>query len=31
MPHFELPQSEAIKGQYQNPAEFADQWLDETL
>ena len=31
MPHFELPQSEAIKEQYQNPAEFADQWLDETL
>lgn len=31
MPHFELPQSETIKEQYQNPAEFANQWLDETL
>ncbi len=31
MPHFELPQSEAIKEQYQNPSEFADQWFDEIL
>jgi len=31
MPHFELPQSETIKSEYKNPAEFADEWLDETL